>query len=90
MTDSDRIRRIEVRQDQMITAVTGLTEIVRDVLERVSEALAILKEPPSGDMEKLIAGMAAALAALETEVGEHGKRIEALPGRLAEAVRAAG
>lgn len=89
MADSDRLQRIEMRQEAVIQAINGLTGVMEDNKAILLEMQAWLQEPPSSDLPDLLAQVAATLADLNAAIAQHGQQIEALPERLVAALRAA-
>jgi len=76
--DADaRLARIEARQEALIGAVHGLTDVMEQTRDLVTELMAWLQEPPSSELPDL-------LKALTEAVGEQGEKITAMHGLLAK------
>lgn len=84
MTDSDRLQRIETRQDQLFQALLDFAGVLEDSRERLAWLQAWASEPPSDELPKLLTAMTTALGGLQEEVRQHGLKIEAVSDRLAD------
>lgn len=71
-TDSERLARMERRQEALIQATSSLIDTVRITNAMVAELMDWLKEPPSSDVSDLLKAILA--------------RLEDLPERVAKAV----
>ena len=75
MTVEARLARIETRQESLVSAIGGLTDVMAQTRDLVTELMAWLQEPPSSDLPDTLKAMANALEA-------HGQRLHAINGTL--------
>jgi ABC-type transporter Mla subunit MlaD len=87
MPETDRLSRIEQRQEALISAVAGLTEVMETTRAMVAELAAWLQRPPSNDLPDLLDALTAAVQGQGELIVALGQRVDALPARLAQAVR---
>lgn len=79
MTDSERLVRMERRQEAVIQGISGLAEIGQVNNAMLAELMEWLKQPPSNELSDSLAALAASVAEMRQE-------ISALPERVARAV----
>lgn len=79
MSDSDRLVRMERRQEMLIQAVTSLADTMGIAVAMLEEVAEWLKKPPSNDLPD-------ALKQLATQVLEARREIGELPVKVARAV----
>lgn len=87
MAVEDRLARLEVRQEALISSMHGLTDVMEQTRDLVVELMAWLQEPPSSELPDLI-------KALVTAIQQQGNKLNTMSGILvklpAEVARAAG
>jgi hypothetical protein len=76
MTVDERLARMEMRQEALVSAISGLTDVMEQTRDLVSELMAWLQEPPSLDLPE-------ALTALAEAVEAQGRQVQAMAGALA-------
>jgi uncharacterized membrane protein YccC len=86
-TLEDRLTRWEQRQEALITAMNGLTDVMETTRAMLAELAAWLQQPPSNDLPDLIGALTAAFERLTDEVQNQGQQLAELPAMLARAVR---
>lgn len=79
MTDSERLARMERRQEAVIQGISGLADIGQVNNAMLAELMEWLKQPPSNGLADTLAALAAALAEMQ-------QQITVLPERVAKAV----
>jgi hypothetical protein len=77
--DSERLARMERRQEALIAGVDGLTDVMQMNTAMLTELMEWLKKPPSSELPDL-------LSALVITVHEMRDEIRALPAKVARAV----
>jgi len=77
--DTERLARMERRQEALVAGVDGLADIMQMNLAMLTELMEWLKKPPSSELPDL-------LSALVTTVDEMRDEIRALPEKVARAV----
>jgi hypothetical protein len=77
--DSERLARMERRQEQMIAGIDGLADVMQMNVAMLTELIEWLKQPPSSELPDL-------LSALVSTVHEMRDEIRALPAKVARAV----
>jgi hypothetical protein len=83
----DRLARMEVRQEALIGAIGGLTDVMEQTRAMVAELATWLKQPPSNDLPDLIRHMTAALENNTDAIVTIGRLVNALPAELAQVVQ---
>lgn len=78
-TDTERLIRVERRQETVIQGISGLADIGQVNNTMLAELTDWLKQPPSNDLTEALAALSAAVAEMRKEIAE-------LPERLARAV----
>jgi ABC-type transporter Mla subunit MlaD len=74
-TVNQKIDRLVQRQEAMIGAIHGLTDVMEQTRDLVTELMAWLQEPPSSELPDL-------LKALTKAVSDQGEKITAMHGLL--------
>lgn len=82
MTDSERLKRIEQRQEIVIEALSGLTGVIGDQTEKLDWLMQWANEPASDALPNLLSELAARIGALQDAIVAQKDRIE----EIAEAV----
>ena len=75
MTIEARLGRIEARQEALVSAIGGLTDVMAQTRDLVTELMAWLQEPPSSDLPDTLKAIANAIEA-------HGQKLHAINGVL--------
>jgi ubiquinone biosynthesis protein UbiJ len=86
MTIEDRLQRMEVRQEALVTAISGLTDVMEQTRDLVAELMAWLQEPSSSELPDAIKKMAEEIGGLANVVARLGVRINTLPEDVARAI----
>ena len=81
-----RLDRIETRQEACIRAITGQTEVLEMIRDKLDELLEWAQTPPSSDLADAMSAVAAGLTGVQEAVLELANK---LPASVAEAVREA-
>ena len=68
MTDSERLKRIEQRQEIVIEALSGLTGVIGDQTEKLDWLMQWANEPASDALPKLLSEMTGHLAGLQAAI----------------------
>ncbi len=74
-TVTQKIDRLAQRQEAMISAIHGLTDVMEQTRDLLTELMAWLQEPPASDLPDL-------LKALTAAVRDQGEKISTLHGLL--------
>jgi len=83
MTIENRVDKLAIRQEALIAAVHGLTDVMETMRDMQAELMAWIQQPPSTDLADLLKGLTAAVHDNSTVLDELARRIEALPEQLA-------
>jgi uncharacterized coiled-coil protein SlyX len=86
MTIEDRLGRLEVRQEALVTAISGLTDVTAQTRDLVVELMAWLQEPSSNELSDAIRGMATEVCSLANAIDRLSNKIDTLPADVARAV----
>jgi ABC-type transporter Mla subunit MlaD len=87
MSEIDRLTRIEQRQEALVGAVSGLTDVVAVTRDMLAELMTWLQKPPSTDLPDLLTALTVTLQSQGELVTALSQRIDALPEQLAQVVR---
>jgi hypothetical protein len=79
MSDTERLARMERRQEALIAGISGLVDIMQMNTAMLTELMEWLKQPPSSELPDL-------LQALVATIHEMREEIRVLPARVARAV----
>lgn len=79
MSDTERLARMERRQEALIGAIDGLVDVMTVNNAMLAELMAWMKEPPSTDLQDVLKAVLAAVEEMRAEL--HG-----LPEKVARAV----
>lgn len=77
--DTERLARMERRQEALVAAIGGLTDVVQTTNAMLADLMAWIKKPPSKELPDL-------LAALVQTVHEMRDEIREMPAKVARAV----
>jgi hypothetical protein len=83
MTDSDLLKRIDQRQEIVIEALSGLTDVMRDQKEALDWLVTWANEPPSDALPKLLTELTARIGALQDAIVAQKDRIEEIASAVA-------
>ena len=83
MTIENRVDKLAIRQEALIAAVHGLTDVMETMRDMQAELMAWIQQPPGTDLADLLKGLTAAVHDNSTVLDELARRIEALPEQLA-------
>jgi ABC-type transporter Mla subunit MlaD len=72
MTIEDRLQRLDMRQEALVSAISGLTDVMEQTRDLVVELMAWLQEPPSSELPDAIKAMAQEIKGLADVVHAHG------------------
>lgn len=86
MTVEDRLGRLETRQEHMISAIHGLTDVMEQTRDRLTEVMAWLQEPPSSDLPDTLATILNAVDAQNSGLQAVLQKLDQLPAEVARAV----
>ena len=78
MPIDDRLDRWEQRQDALIAAVGGLTDILQTNQALLTELMRWLQQPPRSDLSDLIRVLVASLTTVQEQVVTHGAQVRQL------------
>lgn len=84
----DRLQRMEVRQEALVTAISGLTDVMEQTRDLVVELMAWLQAPPSSELPDAIREMAQEISGLANVAVRLADQIDTLPAEVAQAVTA--
>lgn len=88
MTVEDRLGRIEARQESLVSAISGLTDVMAQTRDLVTELMAWLQEPPSSDLPDTLKAMTNAIEAHGQTLRTINGALVKLPAQVARAVAA--
>jgi ABC-type transporter Mla subunit MlaD len=72
MNIEDRLQRLDMRQEALVSAISGLTDVMEQTRDLVVELMAWLQEPPSSELPDAIKAMAQEIKGLADVVHAHG------------------
>jgi hypothetical protein len=82
MSIEDEMKRLNMRQEALVSAVSGLTDVLEQTRDLVVELMAWLQEPPSSELPDLIKALTAAVK----QQGEHMQTMTGILVKLPEQV----
>ncbi|MFL5289310.1 MAG: hypothetical protein ACJ8AW_52235 [Rhodopila sp.] len=88
MSIEDRLSRIEQRQEALIAAMHGLTDIQAQTRDLVTELMEWLQQPGSSDLADALKEVAQALKAQDEKLAHMTGLMVKLPAQVARAVTA--
>jgi uncharacterized coiled-coil protein SlyX len=86
MAVEDRLARLEARQEALISSIHGLTDVMAQTRDLVTELMAWLQEPPSSDLADTLKALAVAVADQTKAIQAIGDQMIRLPSAVARAV----
>jgi hypothetical protein len=81
-----RIGRLEIRQEALVEAMNGLTDVMEQTRDLVVELMAWLQEPPSSDLSDTLKAMTGAIEEQSGHMQTIGHALVKLPAQVARAV----
>jgi len=87
MTVEDRLSRLEVRQEALVSAMNGLTDVMEQTRDLVVELMAWLQEPPPSELPDTLKAMTEAMERQNGHLQTIGQALLKLPTQVAQAVR---
>ncbi len=87
MDTDQRLGRLESRQEAMISAVHGLTDVIEQTRDLVRELMAWLQEPAPPELPELVKALAGAVQQQGEQVRAMYGMLADLPAQVARAVR---
>jgi hypothetical protein len=87
MTVEDRLSRLEMRQEALVSAMNGLTDVMEQTRDLVVELMAWLQEPPSSDLPDTLKAMTEAMELQAGHMQTIGHALLKLPAQVAQEVR---
>jgi hypothetical protein len=82
MTDSERLRKIEARQEALIASVNGLCGVMDATNATLGDVVMLLKEPPSSDLPDMIRALVQLVQNLNLNLTTNTLQIETLGGTV--------
>lgn len=79
----DELKRLNTRQEAMVSAMHGLTDVMQQTRDLVAELMAWLQEPPSSDMADTLKALVQQVQEQNGHLKTIGEVLIELPGRVA-------